>query len=112
MRAALFSLIWLCWVVPLQAQTAAPTPIASTSPKNYVEAVANPNKAESQDFNIEYLSRSFAFSIDRLSVQLSQILGPWSERGLFLQITPAKIILGILSALITLAILQIIQFLL
>ncbi len=112
MRAAIFSFIWLGCVAPVEAQTAAPTPVASLSPKNVVEAVADPSKAESRNFDIEYLSRSFAFSIDRLSVQLSQTLGPWSKYNLFLQITPAKIILGILSALVALAILQIVRLLL
>jgi hypothetical protein len=112
MRAAMFSLIWLGCIALAEAQTAAPTPTASLSPKNVVEAVADPSKAESQNFDIEYVSRSFAFSIDRLSVQLSQTLGPWSKYNLFLQITPAKIILGILSALIALAILQVVRLLL
>jgi small-conductance mechanosensitive channel len=112
MRAAMFSLIWLACIALAEAQTAAPTPTASPSPKTVVEAVADPSKAESQNFDIEYLSRSFAFSIDRLSVQLSQTLGPWSKYNLFLQITPAKIILGILSALVALAILQVVRLLL
>lgn len=112
MRAAIFWLIWVCGVATLDAQTAAPTSLASSTPKNAVEVVANPNKAEGQDFNIEYLSRSFAYSIDRLSVWLSDILGPWSKHDLYLQITPAKIILGILSALVALAILQILRLLL
>src|SRR5258708_2742530 len=112
MRAAMFSLIWLGCIALAEAQTAAPTPTASLSPKTVVEAVADPSKAESQNFDIEYLSRSFAFSIDRLSVQLSQTLGPWSKYNLFLQITPAKIILGILSALVALAILQVVRLLL
>jgi hypothetical protein len=112
MRAAMFSLIWLGCIALAEAQTAAPKPTASLSPKNVVETVADPSKAESQNFDIEYVSRSFAFSIDRLSVQLSQTLGPWSKYNLFLQITPAKIILGILSALVALAILQVVRLLL
>src|SRR6266404_1594426 len=112
MRAAMFSLIWLACIALAEAQTGAPTPTASLSPKTVVEAVADPSKAESQNFDIEYLSRSFAFSIDRLSVQLSQTLGPWSKYNLFLQISPAKIILGILSALVALAILQVVRLLL
>ncbi len=112
MRAVILLLIWWCAVLTAEAQTTAPTAVASSSPKNVVEAVADPEKAESQDFDIEYLCRSFAFTIDRLSVQLSQTLGPWSQRDLFLQITPAKVILGILSALVALAILQIFRRLL
>ncbi len=112
MRAVILLLIWWCAVVTAEAQTTAPTAVASSSPKNVVEAVADPEKANSQDFDIEYLCRSFAFTIDRLSVQLSQTLGPWSQRDLFLQITPAKVILGILSALSALAILQIFRRLL
>src|SRR5258708_39786111 len=112
MRAAIFSFIWLGCVAPVEAQTATPTPVASLAPKNVVEAVADPSKAESQNFDIEYLSRSFAFSIDRLSVQLSQTLGPWSKYNLFLQITAAKTIQGILSALVALAILQVVRLLL
>src|SRR6266404_8226912 len=112
MRAAMFSLIWLACIALAEAQTGAPTPTASLSPKTVVEAVADPSKAESQDFDIEYLCRSFAFTIDRLSVQLSQTLGPWSQRDLLLQVTPAKVILGILSALVALAILQIFRRLL
>src|SRR3984893_9150262 len=108
MRAVILLLIWLCAVVTAEAQTA----VASSSPKNFVEVVADPERADSQDFDIEYICRSFAFTIDRLSVQLSQTLGPWSQRDLFLQITPAKIILGILSALVALAILQIFRRLL
>jgi small-conductance mechanosensitive channel len=112
MRAAMFSLIWLGCIALAETETAAPTPTASLSPKTVVEAVADPSKAESQNFDIEYLSRSFAFSIDHLSGQLSQTLGPWSKYNLFLQITPAKIILGILSALVALAILQVVRLLL
>ncbi|HXL25247.1 MAG TPA: hypothetical protein VN952_01140, partial [Chthoniobacterales bacterium] len=112
MRAVILLLIWWCAVLTAEAQTTAPTAVASSSPKNVVEAVADPEKAESQDFDIEYLCRSFAFTIDRLSVQLSQTLGPWSNYNLFLQITPAKIILGILSALVALAILQVVRLLL
>jgi small-conductance mechanosensitive channel len=108
MRAVILLLTGVCAVVTAEAQTA----VASSSPKNFVEAVADPQKADNQDFDIEYLCRSFAFTIDRLSVQLSQTLGPWSQRDLFLQITPAKIILGILSALVALAILQIFRRLL
>jgi small-conductance mechanosensitive channel len=112
MRAAILSFAWLCCVLSGEAQTAASTPTGSSSPKNVVEAVANPNKAESHDFDIEFVSRSFAFSIDRLSVQLSETLGPWSKQNLFFEITPAKVILGMLSALVALAILQIVRFLL
>ncbi len=112
MREAILSLIWLCCVVTAEAQIAAPKPEASSSPKNVVEAVADPNRAELHDFNLEYFSRSFASWIDRLSVQLSQTLGPWSEQDLFLKITPAKIILGIISALVALAVLQIFRLLL
>jgi small-conductance mechanosensitive channel len=112
MRTAILLFALLGCVLSVAAQTAGPTPTGSSSPKNVVEAVANPNKAESHDFDIEYFSRSFAFSIDRLSVQLSDTLGPWSKQNLFLEITPAKIILGILSALLALAILQIVRFLL
>src|SRR5258708_38004870 len=112
MRAAIFSFIWLGCVAPVEAQTATPTPVASLSPKNVVEAVADPSKAESQILDVEYLSRSFAFSIDRLIVQLSQTLGPWSKYNLFLQITPAKIIFGLFSALVSLAILQVVLLLL
>src|SRR5258708_30981321 len=112
MRAAMFSLIWLAVIALAEAQTAAATPTASLSAETVVEAVADPSKAESQNLDIEFLSRSFAFSIDRLSVQLSQTLGPWSKYNLFLQITPAKIILGILSALVALAILQVVRLLL
>ena len=113
MRAAIFSFVLLCGVATAQAQTASPA--AATphpSPGNVVEAVADPNKVESQDFNIEYLSRSFAFWIDRLSVELSHTLGPWSKQNLFLQITPAKIILGVLSGLVALMVLQIFRLLL
>ena len=112
MRAVILLLIWWCAVATAEAQTTAATAEASSSPKNVVEAVADPEKANSQDFDIEYLCRSFAFTIDLLSVQLSQTLGPWSQRDLFLQITPAKVILGILSALVALAILQIFRRLL
>jgi small-conductance mechanosensitive channel len=108
MRAVIFLLIWLCAVAKAEGQTA----VAGSSPKNFVEAVADPEKADNQDFDIEYICRSFAFTIDRLSVQLSQTLGPWSQHNLFLQITPAKIILGILSALTALAILHIFRRLL
>jgi small-conductance mechanosensitive channel len=112
MRAAIHLFVLLSCILPVVAQTAPPTPVETPSPKNVVEAVANPNKATSHDFDIEYFSRSFAFSIDRLSVQLSEALGPWSRQNLFLEITSAKIILGILSALVALVILQIVRFLL
>jgi small-conductance mechanosensitive channel len=110
MRAAIFSLLWLCSLATSEAQTA--NAIATASPKNFVEVVADPRKANGEDFNLEYLSRSFAFWIDQLSVQIGDSLGPWSQRNLFLQITPAKIILGMLSALIVLAILQVVRLVL
>jgi small-conductance mechanosensitive channel len=111
MRAVFLLVIWWCTVVVVEAQTTASTAVASASPRNAVEAIADPEKANTQGLDIEFISRSFAFSIDRLSVRLSQVLGPWSKHDLFLQITPAKVILGILSALLALAILQIIRLL-
>ena len=107
MRPAILSLIWLCGVATLDAQTAASTPPARPVPQNEVEVVANPDKAASQNFSVEYFSRSFAYSVDRFSVWLGQVLGPWSTHDLFWRITPAKMIVGIFSALIVLAILQI-----
>jgi small-conductance mechanosensitive channel len=53
---------------------------------------------------VEWLSREFAAFIYDLSQQLANILGPWSRTELFLHITVAKVILGLLAALVVLGI--------
>ncbi len=53
---------------------------------------------------VEWLTREFAVFVYHLSVQLANILGPWSKTELFLHITIAKVILGLLAALIVLGI--------
>jgi small-conductance mechanosensitive channel len=53
---------------------------------------------------VEWLSRQFAVFIYDLSQQLANILGPWSKTELFLHITIAKVILGLIAALLVLGI--------
>ena len=53
---------------------------------------------------VEWISREFAFLTYNLSLQLANILGPWSRTELFLHITIAKVILGLLAALIVLGV--------
>jgi small-conductance mechanosensitive channel len=56
---------------------------------------------------VEWVCRLFAITIDALSAFLSQMLGSWSQSDLFLQVTPAKLILGFLSALLIIVLLRI-----
>ena len=82
---------------------AAPSP----SPYSKLEAITDPGRAGSELSPVEWICRSFAITIDSLSALLSQTLGTWSESNLFLQVTPAKLILGFLSALLILVLMWI-----
>jgi small-conductance mechanosensitive channel len=82
-----------------------PTP--SPSPYSKLEAITDPARAGAELSLVEWICRSFAIAIDGLSAFLSHLLGPWSESDLFLQVTPAKLILGFLSALLILVLLRI-----
>ena len=64
----------------------------------------NPDKLGYPISGVEWLSREFAVFIYDLSLQLANVLGPWSKTELFLHITIAKVILGLLAALIVLGI--------
>jgi small-conductance mechanosensitive channel len=79
----------------------------SPSPYSKLEAITDPSQVGTEISPIEWICRSFAIVIDGLSAGLSQLLGPWSQSDLFLQITPAKLVLGLLSALIILLLLRI-----
>ena len=83
--------------------------IGSPSPTPYskLQAITDPARAGSELSLVEWISRSFAITIDGLSAFLSQMLGSWSQSDLFLQVTPAKLILGFLSALVILVLLRI-----
>jgi len=83
--------------------------VATPSPTPYskLEAITDPARAGSELSLVEWVCRSFAITIDGLSAFLSQMLGPWSQCDLFLQVTPAKLILGFLSALLILVLLRI-----
>jgi small-conductance mechanosensitive channel len=87
---------------------AAPSP----SPYSKLEAIADPTRVGSEVSPVEWICRSFAIGIDGLSAFLSRILGTWSEHDLFLQVTPAKLILGFLSALVILVLLRILRYVL
>jgi len=64
----------------------------------------DPDKLGYPVSGVEWLSREFAVFIYHLSLQLANILGPWSRTELFLHITIAKVILGLLAALIVLGV--------
>ena len=64
----------------------------------------DPDKLGYPVSGVEWLSREFAVFIYHLSLQLANILGPWSRTELFLHITIAKVILGLLAASIVLGI--------
>ena len=64
----------------------------------------NPNQLGYPISPVEWLSREFALWIYNLSLQLAKILGPWSKTELFLHVTIAKVILGLLAALLVLGI--------
>jgi small-conductance mechanosensitive channel len=83
--------------------------VATPSPTPYskLEAITDPARSGSELSLVEWVCRSFAITIDGLSAFLSQVLGPWSQSDLFLQVTPAKLILGFLSALLIIALLRI-----
>jgi small-conductance mechanosensitive channel len=84
----------------------------SPSPYSKLEAIADPARAASELSLVEWICRSFAITIDGLSALLSQMLGPWSQSDLFLQVTPAKLILGFLSAVVILVLLRILRYVL
>ncbi len=85
-----------------------PTP--SPSPYSKLEAITDPARAGVDVSPVEWICRSFAIAIDSLSASLSLVLGPWSQRDLFLQITPAKLVLGLVSALIIRLLFQVARF--
>jgi small-conductance mechanosensitive channel len=87
---------------------AGPTP--SPSPYSKLEAITDPARAGLEVSPVEWICRSFAIAIDSLSAGLSQVLGPWSQHDLFLQITPAKLVLGLVSALIIRLLFQLLRF--
>ena len=99
MFPALKALIRLPLVLAVSDPNPTPTPYTK------VEEITDPARTGAQ--GSEWLCRSFAILIDHLTAGLSQLLGPWSEQNLLLQITPAKLILGFLSALIILILLRI-----
>src|SRR5260370_19303379 len=85
-------------------------PTASSSPYSKLEAITDPARAGVEVTPVEWICRSFAIAIDSLSAGLSLVLGPWSQHDLFLQITPAKLVLGLLSALIIRLLFQVVRF--
>src|SRR5260370_14745887 len=85
-------------------------PTASPSPYSKLEAITDPARAGVEVSPVEWICRSFAIAIDSLSAGLSQVLGPWSQHDLFLQITPAKLVLCLLSALIIRLLFQVMRF--
>jgi len=85
-----------------------PTP--SPSPYSKLEAITDPARAGVDVSQVEWICRSFAIAIDSLSARLSLVLGPWSQRDLVLQITPAKLVLGLVSALIIRLLFQVARF--
>src|SRR5260221_7618998 len=84
----------------------------TASPSSYskLEAIPDPARAGVDISPVEWICRSFAIAIDSLSAGLSLVLGPWSQHDLFLQITPAKLVLGLLSALIIRLLFQLLRF--
>ncbi|HEX4202031.1 MAG TPA: mechanosensitive ion channel domain-containing protein [Chthoniobacterales bacterium] len=82
----------------------------SPSPYSKLEAITDPARAGVDVSPVEWICRSFAIAIDSLSASLSLVLGPWSQRDLFLQITPAKLVLGLVSALIIRLLFQVARF--
>jgi hypothetical protein len=87
-------------------------PTAGPSPYSKLEAITDPARVGVEVSPVEWICRSFAIAIDSLSAGLSLILGPWSQHDLFLQITPAKLVLGLLSALLIRLLFQLVRFLL
>jgi small-conductance mechanosensitive channel len=89
----------------LGAVSASPSP----TPYSKLEAITDPARVGSELSLVEWVCRSFAITIDVLSAFLSQMLGAWSQTDLFLQVTPAKLILGFLSALFIIVLLRIVR---
>src|SRR5260370_32943134 len=85
-------------------------PTASPSPYSKLEAITDPARAGVEVSPVEWICRSFAIAIDSLSAGLSHVLAPWSKHDLFLQITPAKLVLGLLSVLIIRLLFQVVRF--
>ena len=90
-----------CVLSAIDVATPSPTPYSK------LEAITDPARSGSEISPVEWVCRSFAITIDGLSAFLSQALGPWSQSDLFLQVTPAKLILGFLSALVIIVLLRI-----
>jgi small-conductance mechanosensitive channel len=100
-----------CSFVPAVLGVLDPTgPTPSPSPYSKLEAITDPARAGVDVSPVEWICRSFAIAIDSLSASLSLVLGPWSQRDLFLQITPAKLVLGLVSALIIRLLFQVARF--
>jgi small-conductance mechanosensitive channel len=97
----------LAFSLVLGAVSAASAASPSQTPYPELEAITDPSRAGSELSLVEWVCRSFAITIDGLSAFLSQILGPWSQTDLFLQVTPAKLILGFLSGLLIIVLLRI-----
>jgi small-conductance mechanosensitive channel len=87
-----------------------PPATPSPSPYSKLEAITDPARVGVEVGPVEWICRSFAIAIDSLSAGLSLVLGPWSQRDLFLQITPAKLVLGLVSALIIRLLFQVARF--
>jgi small-conductance mechanosensitive channel len=89
-------------------------PDATPGPSPYVEleTVAAPTNSGAPVTEVERIGRSFAIFIERLSASVSHLLGHWSQHDLFLQVTPAKLVLGLLSALLILLLLRIVRLIL
>ena len=87
-----------------------PPATPSPSPYSKLEAITDPVRVGVEVSPVEWICRSFAIAIDSLSAGLSLALGPWSQHDLFLQITPAKLVLGLLSALIIRLLFQVVRF--
>ena len=109
MRNAVTSVIWFFLAGTTLAQNpqipSSPAPVQLT-----VQAVADPAQGGSNISDVEKASRAFASFIDDLSHRLSHFLGAWADRELFLQITIGKVVLALISALITLLLLQIARY--
>jgi small-conductance mechanosensitive channel len=87
-----------------------PPATPSPSPYSKLEAITDPARVGVEVSPVEWICRSFAIAIDSLSAGLSLVLGPWSQRDLFLQITPAKLALGLVSALIIRLLFQAVRY--
>lgn len=111
MRKGFLILCWLFVSTTGWAQTtqvaSSPTPTPTPVEPAQLEAVV----PRIHVYWLESLGRSFARTLNAKSIKLGRVLGNWSQQNLFLDITPANLIVGTVALLLVFLMLQIVRLL-